>query len=456
MINIAFNGNIYYENNSLATDIAYKLYFHKKNNGSSSSVWSDIRHTEIGLNQYNINLGDPDILGNDGVASEGDEVILIYWYPMSLDNSSLSLIQWSGIHYTLTSAQTYVQNVQLMTHKNPFCDFYFDNKGVNESSSIVDINSNDDIEWIFENKTHFQKYKLLNQILFEINKIPNNAVDIIWGDGSTDTGLNLPDSPFNHTYTHSGNYSIQVTLSNSDLLTCDQQINVDIINNVYNGLILPPVVYQNTQYTYIPDISGETSSIIDVDYYIDGDYFNTFDWDESFDYKFLSYGPHTIRQCINYNNGFEIVSQCHDYIVHLTTIAHFIDTIYGCGLKLISDSLIGEPPVIKYQWDVINNNIVLSHVEGIDYQEWYYTFPYVGVFNVRLQVEDQYSISSYEKEYVIDECANDSSGGGGSDSGGAPWIYNEYKEPLPKITIVDINTNDIKNKKILIIEVKEL
>jgi len=462
MSNISFNGNIYDKDGILTTNVAYRLYFKRNNTGSHPSIWSDIRYTEPNLNQYNINLGDVDLLGNEGVSNINDEVLLLYWIPMQDDQYSYNLTQWSVIHYILTSAQTYPQDVQILNHQTPFCSFSFNGYNVNETSQVIDINSSDDYSWVFSSIDHFQKYQSLNQLLFNKNKVPDHAIDIIWDDGTIDTNLNLSDSPFSHIYDTPDTYNIQINLSNSDNLECNQNIPVTIINNIYNGLTWNPPVCLNDSIEYIPDISGITSSITGVDYYIDDILtYENLTWDESFYHSFDIGGTHIIKQCIKYFDGFSEQVKCEEFNVIMCLVAHYEDQSYGCGLIFIQNSQIGSPPVITYQWDVSYDGDVICHVEGPEYDKFYYAFPYLGTFRVRLQVQDQYNISSYEREYDISECSgSESPGGGGGGGGSSPWIYNEYKEEIiPKITILDITTDDISNKKILIvdvIDVKEL
>jgi hypothetical protein len=457
MINVAFNGNIYDKDDTLTTDVAYRLYFKSNNTNSSSSRWSNIRYTETNLHQYNINLGDPDLLGNDGSYNVGDEVLILYWIPMQSSHVDFNLTQWSTIHYTLDGSQTYPQDVQILNHYKPTCSFTTSGSYVNEPMAVINIDTTDNYYWVFSNKDHFQECDHFGITLFNMNCLQNDCVEINWGDGSIETGLNLLDSPFNHTYTQSGDYDIYVTVNNTDLLECNQQLPVHITYRVYNGLTWNEPVYLDTSNTYTPAITGSVERISSVDYYINNVLTYTgLDWNESFDHTFTTVGPHVIKQCINYNDGFENKIQCEEYIVNLSCIAHYNEYEYECGLVFVSDSKIGSPPVVNYQWDVTHLGEVIAHIEGLNEDRFYYSFPYTGTFRVRLQISDQYSISSYEKEFEITECPCDGKSDGGSSGGGSsPWIYQEYKEYIPVIKIVDIECKDI-NKKILILDIKEM
>jgi len=456
-MNVTFNGNIYYENNTLAINVAYRLYFKSNNTGSSTSSWSNIRYTESNLHQYNINLLDPDVIGNQGSYNIGDEVLLLFWIPMSSTHTDSNLIEYSAIHYILDGSQTYPQDVQLLSHQHPTCSFSSSGSyNVNEIISVIDTGSTDNYYWMFSNKQHFQECSRYNQQLFNKNCIPNGSIEINWGDGTIDSNLNIVDSPFNHSYTTIGDYDIYITLYNSDMLECIYHITAHIIYNVNNGLTWTEPVYLNQSKEYIPNITGDVQRISKVDYHIDGILtYPDLLYTEHFNHTFISPGSHIIRQCISYNDGFNDVVKCEDFTINIGSIAHFFESEYGCGLVFESDSIIGSPPVQNYQWDVIYNNNVISHLEGQTLNRFYYSFPYVGVFRVRLQITDQYNISSYEREYDITECQGSCQDNGGSSGGSSPWVYKEYKENIPVIKIVNITDKDHK-KKFLILDIKEI
>ena len=65
-LNITFAGNIIdSENNSINDDsVKYQAYFKKTNASSSSNKWNNPRISEYG--QYSLNLGDGDLLTQDG------------------------------------------------------------------------------------------------------------------------------------------------------------------------------------------------------------------------------------------------------------------------------------------------------------------------------------------------------------------------------------------------------
>jgi len=457
MLNISFNGNIYYDDGTIANDVAYRLFF-KNNNNTFVDTWSDIRYTETGLHQYNLNLGDPDILYDSG-ASDGDEVLILFWIPFSETQHSLNLTQYSIIHYTLDGRQSYPQDVQLKIHQSPICSFSVSGDHVNEDVYLHDTGSMDYYQWIFSGKRHFQACSMYNHVLFDKNCIPSAGVNIDWDDGNVETNLNILDSPFSHTYDTSNDFNISVTLTNTDNLQCVYHDNVHITHNVNNGLGWVAPVYQNQDNEYIPDITGSTTRIHGVDYYVDGVLtYTDLDFDESFHHTFTTNGTHIIKQCISYNDGFDDIVKCAEYNINMGLVAHFDELSYGCGMVFESNSIIGSPPVLNYQWIVTHNNDIITTLSGETQNMFYFAFPFIGVFRVKLIVTDQNHTAEYEREYNIQECPgdgnnDDSHGSGGS--GGSPWVYKE-QEYMPVIKIIDIVDNEYKKIKFLILDIKDI
>ena len=75
-LNVTFDGYSYFGDNSISnSNVSYQAYFYKVNSGSSTSAWNTVRTVES-TGYWNVNLGDGDWLGQTGVASSGDIVIL--------------------------------------------------------------------------------------------------------------------------------------------------------------------------------------------------------------------------------------------------------------------------------------------------------------------------------------------------------------------------------------------
>jgi hypothetical protein len=462
VINVTFTGNIFHEDGTPALNVRYQGLFIKVNPSSSTSRWDVTRLPET--NQYNLNLGDNSWLSQQaGYAAPGDKVLLCFWTPNTKLRDELGLVEWCFIEWILDNRDVYVQNIQLRGINNPNCLFDITPGFVGHSVTIDDMGSNDYHMWIYEGKEHRQSYLWGLHHIYDMNKFPAVPVSINWGDGYTNS-YPLSASPFSHIYGVSGNYDINVELENISVLKCNSNFTTSVPYQVFNGLLwdIPTI---NISSTYTPSLSGDLTRIQGVNYYIDGILTHIdFAYNQDFNHTFTTPGNHIIRQCIKYNDGFINKIQCNDFVIELNTIANYVSSDYDCGLVFSDVSIYGRPPIIKYQWDVMEGSFLLAHVEGTTYQEWYYSWPYKGTFRVRMAITDSNNrTSSITKEFIVDNCPGAGSDvGGGGGGGGSPWVYAETKyiktnEPMPVITIVNIDGMDDedKNKKILILEIIE-
>lgn len=461
MINIAFIGNIFHSDGSPALDARYQGLFIKVNNGSSDTKWDITRAPET--NQYNFNLGDNSWLSQQaGYASPGDRVVLCFWSPNTKNRDELGLIEWCFIEWVLDERDVYVQNIQLRAASNPNCLFDINHNSVGGTVSIEDIGSNDHSMWIYEGKEHRQAYDWDGHYIFTMNMLPPLPVSINWGDGVIEA-FPLSGSPYPHIYSVAGSYNVDVELTNTSGLKCNTLLSTDVPYEVFNGLLWNNPASLNVEQTYIPSISGDLTRINGVNYYIDGVLVHAnLPYNGDFEWIFVDPGNHVIRQCIKFNDGFSDQIQCEDFIIEINTVADYVSSQYDCGLVFSDTSITGMPPVVKYQWDVMEGAFILAHVEGTNYQEWYYSWPYKGTFRVRLAVTDSNGrVSSITKEYIVDHCLGAGTESGGGNGGGSPWVYAETKyikanEPLPTISIISIDSTDTKdNERILILEIIE-
>lgn len=464
MINVIFTGNIFHSDGiTPAQNVKYQGLFIKVNPNSSDTIWDIPRVSES--NQYNFNLGDNSWLSQQGGNSQSfDRVVLCFWLDGSSDRIDEDLVEWSFIEWTLDDRDVYNQNIQLMGQSIPTCSFAL--SGSNPVH-IIDTGSTDKSQWVFEGKDHFQQYQVDDIEIFPINRFPDTPITIDWGDTQSNT-YPISGSPYTHTYNTPGDYQIDVILTNKGIVSCEEIFDHRVHNEVLNGLTwVSPITY-GIPTTYYPEITGDLVSVQSVDYYIDGDLlYPNLSYGESFTHTFTSSGNHIIKQCIRYNDGFDVQIQCEDFLVEMETRASYMDSEYDCGLVFTDTSNIGAPPAVKYQWDVTDGLFILSHVEGPVYSDWYYNWPYKGTFQVRMSVTDSNGReSSVTKEYIVDQCINQGTGEGASGGGGgsSPWVYQEtaykrYDEPVPSIHIIQVSDSDDdperEQKKVLILEIIE-
>jgi hypothetical protein len=458
MINISFIGNIFHEDGTPALNVRYQGLFIKTNPNSSPSKWDIVRAPET--NQYNLNLGDNSWLSQQaGYAAPGDKVLLCFWAPNDKSRDELGLTEWCFIEWVLDSRDVYVQNIQLRGAINPNCIFDINPNSVGHVVSIEDMGSNDYHMWVYDGKEHYQSHFWDVFQIYNMNKFPDFPVSINWGDGNIET-FPLSASPFPHIYGIAGNYIVSVELTNASGLKCQSIFTTAVPYEVFNGLLWDDPATLSIPEMYTPSISGDLARIQGVNYYIDGVLTHIdFAYNTEFEHTFTEPGNHVIRQCIKFNDGFANQVQCKDFIIELDTVANYTSSDYDCGLVFSDITTAGRPPITRYQWDVMEGAFILAHVEGTNYQDWYYSWPYKGTFRVRMAITDSNDrTSSITKEYIVDNCPGAGSGGGSG--GGSPWVYAETKyiktnEPICSITITSIDgiDKDEQDKKILILEI---
>jgi hypothetical protein len=248
-LNISFIGNIYNKDGNIYTgnDVRYQLYFHKINSLSSNSIWSSTRLSEYG--QYNINLGDGDILTQDGVQHNGDNVIIAFWTPNTSIKTDNNLIEWGFIDITLDGSSYYNYDVKLQGPLTPECNFSISGSiNVNENVVLTDVSSNNLQEWEFGTITIYQEPTKYGQpIFYSMNTLPSDSIDISWGDG-TFSNNQTPATTYNHEYTIPNDYTITVTVNNISELT-------DIDMFMWSIYYADPVINFNAN-TFSPLPSG--------------------------------------------------------------------------------------------------------------------------------------------------------------------------------------------------------
>jgi len=224
MINITFQGNVFDASGTKYSgdEVRYQAFFYKANANSSDNQWSLERTTEKG--QYSINLGDGDWLTQEGNVGDGDKVLLLFWTPNNVIFTNANLVEWSLIEIELTgNRHVYADNAQTMDAQVPTCLFTIAGERTNTDVTITDIGSHNNYSWSFQATDHFQEAERYSETLFTMNELPLSSIDIDWDDIVT-LGLN-PGTNYIHQYTNSGDYAIEITVTNEAGLSCITNFN---------------------------------------------------------------------------------------------------------------------------------------------------------------------------------------------------------------------------------------
>jgi len=220
---------------------------------------------------------------------------------------------------------------------------------------------------------------------------------------------------------------------------------------VSNGLDwTPQPVILNQVTTFTPNITGDVSYITGVDYDFDNgeDVRIGLAYDEQFTKTFTVAKVHTVNQKINYHDGFHSTSKDEDYTILVQTSADFTWEDYGCGLLFKDASVVGQTPVSYYQWEVVSAGmcaVVDSH-KGADYNQFFYSWPFIDNFSVTLTIEDHGgNVSSKTKSFTVTECP-----GGVIVSGGGGGVFIER----PRMDILKVTSKTGEDERKVKIKVK--
>lgn len=230
------DGFAYMESGSLSVStVAYQAYFYKANAGSSPSKWNNKRIVEA-TGYWNINLGDGDWLTQDGSASTGDHIIVVFWSPASADRLDAcgSLTEWSCFRITLDGSSTYSNNVQVKSNICPNLNWTLPSTSLIGSSVTANNTSTDTHQWDYFSNTMYHRNSWYTQLM-SVNIVDNSDYD--WDDGNQDD-----DQPGTtngaHTYTSSGDYDIEIVIEDA----CGCTVTGTDQIRIYNRPPVPDIV----------------------------------------------------------------------------------------------------------------------------------------------------------------------------------------------------------------------
>ena len=208
-LNITFDGFVHMEDGELSnSNVAYQAYFYKTNGGSSPSTWNNKRIVE-NTGYWNINLGDGDWLTQDGSASSGDHIVVVFWSPATaerMDTCTL-LNEWSCFRITLDGSSTYSNNVQIKSNFCPNLNWTLPSSSL-IGSNVNSINTSTDThQWDYFGNIMLHRDSWYTTLM-SINNVHTTKYD--WGDGSDD--INMGAANGSHSYSISGDYAVEIVI----------------------------------------------------------------------------------------------------------------------------------------------------------------------------------------------------------------------------------------------------
>lgn len=422
-VNITFTGNIFNSSNIQysSDEVIYQLYFYKVNSNSSSSIWSNTRLSELG--QYNINLGDNDIVTPEGVVNSGDKVVIAFWTPNTSNLTDNDLTEWSYINITLTSDTEYITDVQLKGAQTPNCSFSVTGATtINNDVYVNDIGSNDTHSWSFSGSTMYQTPSIYGQqVFYAMNTLPTSSIDIYWDDTEWSYNQN-PSTSYTHQYTSANSYDIVTYVTNTSGLSASQTINWLIYNNVpvvdftIDNTTPEPIgitgVGEEVTFTNITtDPDGlAVSDGWTCDWIIEDGEYTTIYTGKSLTFEpshqFHSSGSHDISLVLHWYNGDEWVQSTktksiNQQVWSVSNGLTWVQPVYVNVPVLFSPSVSGDTQYISSISYYVDNSLILSGLT--QYDTFNYTFHVSSTHTVTqvIYYNDGFGVTTQTEHFTI-------------------------------------------------------
>lgn len=430
-LNVTFDGFIYDEDGALCSGTCnYQAYFRKVNGGSSTSKWNTVRTTEDGASAgyYSLNLGDGDFLTQNGNASSGDDVIIVFWSPETANrmDDCGPLTQWAAIKIDLgvgpgmSSSDVYTNAIEINRNWCPNLVWSMTTTADVYDTVTATNSSNDTHQWNYNSATMWQRDVLYTTIQ-DVNHIINTDYD--WDDGNQDIDL-TGVSNGSHFWTTSGDYTVEIVIEDECGCTVTGTKPIRIYwRSPTCGILCNEATGQNiddpdTSVTFEFDGTDLDDAITSIDWHIhdSGAYGNTdtiitgaaptdlithtngtgTDWygNAGTAGAFTNPGNHLIEITIHWNDGFNSQElACSETFVQGyfsgPTVSFDQDpveatvnsTVTFTNTSTDSESRVGTglPDGTKYSWEYKSNGISVSDVDDVAYSYEFNIVPTTAV-----------------------------------------------------------------------------
>ena len=348
-LNITLAGTVYDKDDN---QINANLQIFVLNENNNLTKWSDIFYTEDF--DYNKNLGDPDISGQENTLglsdSNGEFVVIAVWKDgdRTVDNIPT---QFAYIIQELRGEEVYVQDIQLGIPLSITCNNWDLDSQIIQGENIIAINHNtNELQYIAKNKEHFLFNKFRNEIMFPFI-------------GTKEVYFNFNNEGYSGSNVYSpgvgGDCLVQIKILDyfGTEVTCEKISNV--FYNVSCGFTDNPGNYVlNDTLNIVNDTSGHIDRIKSIKYEINGIIYNSADVSIILD----SVGTINVNQIVIYNDAYN-------------------DITINCNRNIIMENI---PPELNLEAvEVPKNNIVKKdyefahngtdedgYIESVEWQLW--------------------------------------------------------------------------------------
>lgn len=411
MLNIGFAGFVYDNSDVLGNvNIKYQAYFRKVNSSSSSSAWGTVKTIDAN-GYYSLNLGDGDFLTQSGIASTGDKVVIVFWKPTTEGRTSYGLVEWGEIEITLTSASSYLKDVQIKTNQSPLIVSWTLAATARLHEVVTAINgSSDEHSWTAHGTLTYQFSSRYGVEMTPISAIETSRFD--WGDTTQDTYPGAGDG--SHAWTAIGDYDVNLLVTDYSGAFDDDTKSIRIKYRIpVCGILLVPVSPTIEEVALIsPTITDIDSRVATVDYYVDSVLIHsgvskTFSWN----YQFPTNEQHIIRQVLHWNDGFADGTVIEDFTVTMSDLPPVVDIdtevipVNAAEYDFAGTAVDPDGTIVNWNWKIYLMSSPIELIvekEGADLENFSYVFSSDGDFRVTLTcTDDNGSTGSHSEDFTV-------------------------------------------------------
>lgn len=328
--------------------------------------WSDVFSTEF--TQYNYNLGNPDISGQENTLgltdSNGEYAVIVVWKDGSRDDVNNIPTEFTYIVQELRGEEVYIQNIKLGLPQAITCSDWTLTDSANVGETVIAQSNN-------TNEYTYTEYTKLHHVEknFKINGFSEEVFPYLGASDVQYSFNNLPFSVSNvYTPTVGGDLYVEVRvtdyLGNSSI--CNKTASIFyLVNSCFDtNTIRTGETLLVTSCAY-----GDVAQITSIYYIINGETLNGSDVQKIINI----FGSIDVTQYISYFNGYTTVNLELNKLVPMINIAPVIDlqveqTPINLDVAQIYEFSHNGTDVDGYvefvQWEIWRNNPNSSGIEN--------------------------------------------------------------------------------------------
>jgi len=417
-LNITLAGSIRDSGDNL---INAKLQIFVYNNKNGLTKWSDVFLTED--TDYNKNLGDPDISGQEntlGLADANKEFVIIsVWKDGSREDLTNVPTEYAYIIQELNGSELYIQDIKLGVNPAILCANWTVPNSIIQGANIIGVNNNtNEITYEAYSETHylFKKYSYnnFNEIIFPFLG-PKTVQYNFNSEGFSDSNVYTPGVGGDT------NVKIKVTDYFDNEATCEKIVKV--YYSVQPGFLdLDGSYVTNEDIIINTNPSGHVDKIISTSYLFYSETINL----PNFTRKLTQFGSIPITQYIVYFNAYEnITIELHRDIsmqnippeLNLVPVKEPLNDMAAREYTFAHNGTDIDGTIEKVEWQIYRNNPDINGNENwnlyytttpiTDLSDWNYNIDgIIGDLRVRAIVYDNLGATAFQEYDIANDCSD--------------------------------------------------